>query len=248
MRAPVIFALTILVSVQSNKALTADRLHFYTENFPPYNMSASGGAFEHSEKEIDGLCTEMVKAIMAQTQLGYVIKLRNWDYGYKRAQEKPNHGIFCTTFTEDRAAQFEWIGPLATNLWTIFAPKGSTLKMTALEDAKGKTIGGYHGDVMTQYLVERGYKVAQIESDDLNPKRLVLKQIDLWIADRLAGPYFASQQDVEDLVPVYSFNETELFLAVNPDTSPEIISALKTGLEKVKSSGMFSAIQEKYGL
>ncbi|MGP4845450.1 substrate-binding periplasmic protein [Marinobacter sp. 1Y8] len=240
-----LLALSLAMPVGSQ---AADKLYFYTENFPPYNMSASGRAFEHSGDQIDGLCTEMVKAILSRTKLDYAIKLRNWDYGYKRVLDKPNHGIFCTTYTEDRAPQFKWVGPLTTNLWTIFGPKDTTFKMDELEDAKSKKIGGYRGDVMTEYLVKRGYTVSQIDSDDLNPKRLELGQIELWIADRLAGPYFASQQDVEGLVPVFSFNKTELFLAMNPQTPQSVIDQLNKALEEVKASGMYEAIEDKYGL
>ncbi|MDO6441759.1 ABC transporter substrate-binding protein [Marinobacter sp. 2_MG-2023] len=226
----------------------SEKLYFYTENFPPYNMSASGRAFEHQGEDIDGICTEMVKAILQATDLDYVIKLRNWDYGYSRALNKANHGVFCTTYTEARAPNFKWVGPLTKNLWTIFAASGSNLNIEKLEDMKGMTFGGYRNDVMTEYLLERGYKVSAIESDDLNPKRLELGQVDVWIADRLAGPYFASQQDVEGLEPVYSFNDTELYLAMNPDTSEDIIQKLNEGLQKIKSSGMYEAIETKYGL
>ncbi|WP_152205816.1 substrate-binding periplasmic protein [Marinobacter changyiensis] len=240
--------LSALTLLPVSTAATADKLYFYTENFPPYNMSATGRAYEHNDKTIDGLCTEMVKAMLSHTELDYVIKLRNWDYGYNKVLDKPNHGIFCTTHTESRASLFKWVGPLTRNLWTVFAPAGSDIEMTDLEDARGKTIGGYRGDVMTEYLLERGYSVSQIDSDDLNPKRLELGQIDLWIADRLAGPYFASQQDVEDLQPVYSFNDTELFLAMNPATPQSVMDQLNEGFEEIIANGMYEAIEDKYGL
>ncbi|MDX1551857.1 MAG: ABC transporter substrate-binding protein [Marinobacter sp.] len=238
--------LTLTASISTAQA--SDKLYLYTENFPPYNMSATGRAFEHNGANIDGLCTEMVKAILNNTDLDYVIKLRNWDYGYNRALNKRNHGIFCTTYTESRASRFKWVGPLTRNLWTIFAPAGTDLQIDRLEDTKGLRFGGYRNDVMTEYLLERGYEVSALDSDDLNPKRLELGQIDLWIADRLAGPYFASQQDVEGLEPVYSFNDMELFLAINPDTPDDTVEKLNAGLKKVHDSGMFEAIETKYGL
>lgn len=236
------------LSVTSLAQAEDNRLYLYTENFPPYNMSATGRAFEHNGDNVDGLCTEMVKAILARTDLDYVIKLRNWDYGYNRVLNKPNHGIFCTTYTEERAPQFKWVGPLTSNLWTIFGPPGSDLQIDELEDLRGLTIGGYRNDVMTTYLKEHGYTVSELDSDDLNPKRLVLGQVDVWIADRLAGPYFASQQDVEDLVPLYSFNDTQLYLAINPTTSDEVVEKLNDALAEVHQSGMFEAISDKYGL
>ena len=239
-------ALVLMTGVSSAQA--SDKLYLYTENFPPYNMSATGRAFEHNGSNIDGLCTEMVKAILNNTDLDYVIKLRNWDYGYNRALSKRNHGIFCTTYTESRAPRFKWVGPLTKNLWTIFAPAGTDLQIDRLEDARGLRFGGYRNDVMTEYLLERGYEVSALDSDDLNPKRRQLGQIDLWIADRLSGPYFASQQNVEGLDPVYSFNDTELFLAINLDTPDATVEKLNAGLQKVHETGMFEAIETKYGL
>lgn len=226
----------------------ADTLYIYTENFPPYNMSINGRAFEHSADKIDGICTERAEALLNESGYDYRIKLRNWNYGYNRALSKPNHGIFCTTYTEERAPLFKWVGPLAQNKWTIFAPPGSTFKMNKLEDARGKTIGGYRNDVRSEYLLKRGYKMSVIDSDDLNPKRLALGQIDLWIAERLGGPYLASQQDVEGLVPVYSFNDVDLYLAMNPDTPDEVIENLNKALEAIKKNGVFDSIGTKYGL
>ncbi|WP_298451506.1 transporter substrate-binding domain-containing protein [uncultured Marinobacter sp.] len=244
----VALVIAVIGSMASELAYASDKLYLYTENFPPYNMSSSGRAFEHNATEIDGICTEMVKAILKNTDLDYVIKLRNWDYGYNRALDKSNHGIFCTTFTEERENRFKWVGPLTKNLWTIFAASGANLKIDKLEDTKGMLYAGYRNDVMTTYLLDRGYEVSAMESDDINPKRLELGQVDLWIADRLAGPYFASQQDVEGLQPVFSFNETELYLAMNLGTSEEIMRKLQEGLNKIRSSGMYEAIETKYGL
>lgn len=246
-----LFSLTALCLVLAGASLplyASEKLYIYTENFPPYNMSSTGRAFEHNGDGIDGLCSEMVKAVLQASGLDHVIKLRNWDYGYNRALNKENHGIFCTTYTEGRASQFKWVGPLTTNLWTIFAPAGTDLEIDRLEDTRGLLYAGYRGDVMTEYLLERGYKVSAMDSDDLNPKRLELGQVDLWIADRLAGPYFASQQDVEGLEPVYSFNDTELYLAMNPGTSDDIIKQLNDGLETIRNNGMYEAIETKYGL
>ncbi|MDO6441760.1 MULTISPECIES: ABC transporter substrate-binding protein [unclassified Marinobacter] len=240
--------LALLLPLGASQAGAAETLYMYTENFPPYNMSINGRAFEHSADKIDGICMERVQAALNQSGYDYRIKLRNWNYGYNRALSKANHGIFCTTYTEDRAPMFKWVGPLAQNLWTIFAPAGSTFKMNRLEDAKGKTIGGYRNDVRSEYLLKRGYKVSVIDSDDLNPKRLALGQIDLWIAERLGGPYMASQQEIEGLVPVYSFNDVDLYLAMSPDTPDQVVEDLNNALETIRENGTYDAIGTKYGL
>ncbi|MDV2079647.1 substrate-binding periplasmic protein [Marinobacter xestospongiae] len=229
-------------------AMASEKLYFYTENYPPYNMSATGRAFEHSADQIDGLCTDLVEAIMANTSLDFVIKLRNWDYGYQRALNKPNHGVFCTAYNDERAGQFKWVGPLTTVAWTVFGKAGTDITLNSLDDAKGYSFGGYRNDIMTDFLKERGFKMSELDSNDLNPRRLALGQIDLWLVDRLTGYYLASQQDVEDIEELYSFNETELYLALNPDTPDEVVQTLEMALEQVHQSGMFSAISDRYGL
>ena len=75
-----------------------------------------------------------------------------------------------------------------------------------------------------------------------------MRKLALGIADQWAGPYFASQQDVEGLVPVYSFNKTELYLAMNMETPDEVIQKLNQGLETIKNNGIYEAIETKYGL
>ncbi|OEY66085.1 substrate-binding periplasmic protein [Marinobacter sp. X15-166B] len=240
--------LAVLTVVNPAAAVASEKLYVYTENFPPYNMSTQGREYEHGRDSIDGICAEMVKALFAHTGFDYAMKLRNWDYGYNRAKNRANHGIFCTTYTDSRASEFKWVGPLTQNLWTIFAPAGSTFTMDTLEDARGKTIGGFRNDVMTEFLLERGYTVSALESDDLNPKRLELGQIDLWISDGLAGPYFAAQQNVEGLVPVYSFNDVDLYLAMSLETSDDVVNTLNRALNTIKTTGMYDAIGTKYGL
>lgn len=248
MRKSVVALLLAMSSALSLAAPKAEKLYFYTENFPPYNMSATGRAFEHNETEITGLCAEMVKAILAEAKVPAGIKLRNWSYSYDRALRKKNHGVFCAARTEAREKLFKWVGPLAENRWTLFAPPGSTLKLNTLEEARNLTIASYKGSVRAKYLEERGYKLSLLDSDDLNPKRLALGQVDLWIAERLAGPYLAAQNDVEGLVPVLSFNRTELYLAINPQTSDALVQKLQSALQRIQDNGVYDSIKNKYGL
>ncbi|WP_417501297.1 substrate-binding periplasmic protein [Marinobacter sp.] len=248
MRLLLLFASAMLAIFSTSQIVAAERLYIYTESFPPYNMSTNGRAFEHSADKIDGMCTERAKAILDLSGYDYRIKLRNWDYGYNRALNKAYHGIYCTTLTEEREPLFKWVGPIAQNTWTIFAPPGSTFKMNKLEDAKDKSIGGYRNDAKGKYLLERGYNLSALESDDLNPKRLQLGQIDLWVAERLSGPYVASQQDVEGVVPVFSFKDVDMYLAMSPETPNEVIEGLNKALEAIKKNGTYDAIGTKYGL
>lgn len=95
-------ALGALLLTLAGGVLAGERLHIFTEHYPPYNASTSGEEFAHSADEITGICTDMVKAILARTDFDYVMKVRAWSYVFDRVQGRPNHGLFCTARTEDR--------------------------------------------------------------------------------------------------------------------------------------------------
>lgn len=225
----------------------ADRLYIYTENYPPYNKSNTGQAFAHSEEDISGICTDMVKAMMAKVDIDYVIKMRDWSLAYDRVQGRKNHALFCTARTAEREDQFQWVGPLAPIQWTFFAAPDSTIKLQSLEDARQYKIAGYKGDVMSDYLVSEGFDVVMSINGNQNPRRLVLDQADLWVTDGLVGPLIAKEEhDIEGLRPVLVFRETPMYLAVSNATDVAVVEKLQQALDKVKNSGELDRLLKSY--
>lgn len=209
---------------------------------------ANGQPFAHSTEEISGLCTDILKALLANTDLKYSIKLRDLNYGLNRTGQHPSHAIYCVSKTTERESLFDWVGPLSSIKWTLFAKPGSSIELESLEDARQLRIGGYNGDVMTNYLAEKGFNVVAISNNGLNARRLVEDQIALWVADGLAGPYLAADiADVTGLKPVLVFRETPMYLAVNKETDPEVLRALNEGYRKLVESGEKEAISRAYG-
>ncbi|WP_203141382.1 substrate-binding periplasmic protein [Marinobacter mangrovi] len=230
-------------------ATATEELRVYTEQYPPYNMTNNGMPFAHSADDITGLCTDVLKALLAKTDLKHSIKLRDLSYGLNRTEEHPNHGIYCVSKTDEREPFFNWVGPLSSIKWTLFAKPGSSIELDDLDDARKYRIGGYKGDVMTNYLKEKGFDVLAISNNGLNARRLVEDQIDLWVADGLAGPYLAADAaDVTNLKRVLVFKETPMYLAVNKDSDPDILNALNEAYRKLVESGEKEAISRAYGL
>ena len=238
--------LIAVTALSTSLTLAETKLNIFTENYPPYNMSLSGGAFAHKEEDIAGLCTDVVKALMKKTGIDYRLKLRNWATGLTRAKTKPDHAIFCAARTEDREPFFHWIGPLASIDWTLYAKPGSDITLNSLEDAKKYRIGGYKDDVMSNYLIERGFNVSTMANDSLNPRRLVLNQIDLWVTDGLAGPYVASEEDITDIVPVLTFRQTPLFMAVNVNSDPAMVEMIQKSFKIMQDNGDIEAMSKPY--
>ncbi|PAV24913.1 amino acid ABC transporter substrate-binding protein (PAAT family) [Tamilnaduibacter salinus] len=241
--------LLLTLFLMAGCATATEKLRIYTEQYPPYNMTTNGQPFAHKARDVTGLCTDVMKALLDGTDLEYSIKLRDLSYGLKRTKQHPNHGIYCVSKTEERKPFFKWIGPLSTIEWTLFAKPGSSIELENLQDARDYQIGGYRGDVMTGYLADKGFDVSAISNNGLNAQRLVQDQIDLWVADGLAGPYLAADaSDVTDLKRVLVFRETPMYLAVHKDTDPVILKALREGYQRLVQSGEKETITRSYGL
>lgn len=239
--------LALLLSAVGMPALAAERLYIFTENYPPYNASASGKGFAHSEEEITGICSDMVKAMLARLDYDYVMKMRAWSYAYDWVQGRENHGLFCTARTDEREELFQWVGPLASIKWTLFAAPDSDLALDSLEDARGLTIAGYKGDVMSEYLVDQGFDVVMGVSGDVNTRRLMLGQADLWVTDGLVGPLVAEEEHgITGLKPVLVFRETPMYLAMSNSTNPAIVVELQRALDAARADGELERIMERY--
>ena len=245
----ILASLALVLIIQPLSAAEMPIMRLFTEQFPPYNMTSNSEPFAHSADEITGLCSDLVKTIMKEAGVEYDMRLRNWSAGLSRATQKPNHGLFCMARNAERDKQFVMVGPLTSLRWTLFAAPGSNIKLSSLDDAKKYTIGGYTGDAMTDKLTKMGLNVSAISNDRFNPRRLELGQVDLWISDRLAGPYVAADAfDIVDLKPILEFERMDLYLGLNPDTDPRAIQRIQEAFRTLEKRGTLNDVRRSHGL
>lgn len=240
-------SLLTLVLAGFAASAAAERLYIFTEKYPPYNDTVSGDDFAHNADEITGICSDMVKAALARVDYDYVMKMRAWSYAYSWAQSRENHSLFCTARTDEREDHFQWVGPLASIEWTLFAAPGSDITLSSLEDAKDLKIAGYKGDVMSDYLIDNGFNVITDVSGAVNSERLALGQADLWVVDGLVGPLVAEEvHGITGLIPVLVFRETPMYLAVSNSTDPAIVADLQQALDEARAAGELTRIENRY--
>lgn len=238
--------LTLLPAIQAGAA-EGDRFYLFTESYPPYNAAVTGQGFAHNAEDITGICTEMVKAMMSRLDYDFVMKMRDWSWAYSWVKGRENHGLFCTARTEERESQFQWVGPLASITWTLFAAPGSDITLDSLDEARQYTIAGYKGDVMSDYLIDQGFEVITTVSGEQNPRRLTLGQADLWVTDGLVGPLVAEDvHAISGLRPVLVFRETPMYLAVSNETDQAVVDDLQRAVDQAREAGELSAILAEY--
>lgn len=239
----------VLLALAAPQAMAAEdeRFYIFTENYPPYNAETTGKGFAHNAEDITGICTDMVKAMMSRLDYDFVMKMRDWSLAYEWVKGRENHGLFCTARTDERENEFQWVGPLASIQWTLFAAPDSNITLDSLEDARQYKIAGYKGDVMSDYLIAEGFEVIANVSGLQNARRLMLGQADLWVTDGAVGPLVAEEEHgITGLKPVLMFRETPMYLAVSNETDKAVVEDLQQAIDEAREAGELSAILDKY--
>lgn len=219
--------------------VSAGDLVITTEESPPYNMLVHG--------KIAGIATDKVVEMMRRADMPYKMDIFPWARAYQMALGTPQTCVFSTTRTAEREAKFKWVGPLAFNSWVLYGLADRDIHLTTLEDARPYRIGTYNADVRDTYLRGKGFHVDTVDSDALNPPKLLRNRIDLWAS----GPYEAAAQIIANgwstqIVPVLTFNRVDLYLACNLATPDELVDRLNVILNSMANDGTSSWIDRRY--
>ena len=222
------------------------RVVLLTENFPPFNMAVDDKNFARDDG-IDGISAEIVRAMFKRANIEYSLTLRfPWDRLYRLTLDKPNYGLFSTTYTPERQPLFKWVGPLAKTGWVLLSAPGNNISVASLEEAGKYQIGAYKNDAVSQHLESVGLKPTNALRDQENIKKLLSGKIDLWATTDPVGRYLAKQEGVTGLNTVLRFNDAELYLAMNKDTPDEVIERLQKALDELRAEGFVEEMTNNY--
>jgi len=242
-----LFVALFLATGFAHAQLPADyKVVLLTENFPPFNMAVDDKNFARDDG-IDGISADIVREMFKRAGIDYTLTLRfPWDRLYRLTLDKPNYGLFSTTYTPERQPLFKWVGPLAKTGWVLLAAPGNDIKVSSLQDAAQYRIGAYKNDAVSQHLESQGLQPINALRDQENVKKLVRGQIDLWATTDPVGRYLAKQEEVSGLNTVLRFNDAELYLALNKDTPDEVVERLQKALNEMRTEGYIDDITENY--
>lgn len=247
MRRILVAGLLLLLVASARAELPDDyKMVLLTENFPPFNMAASGKNYA-ADRNISGINAEIVREMFKRAGIAYSLTLRfPWERIYNQVQQHPDQGLFSTTYTPEREPLFKWVGPLASTGWVLLAPAGSPMRLSSLDQAQQYRIGAYKNDAVSQHLESKGFEPINSLRDQENIGKLLKGQIDLWATTDPVGPYLAKQEGVSGLTTVLRFNDAQLFLALNRQTPEEVVTRLQKALNEMKSDGAIDAIMRRY--
>ncbi|MES3026024.1 MAG: transporter substrate-binding domain-containing protein [Pseudomonadota bacterium] len=211
-----------------------------TEDYPPFNMRDKDG-------RVAGLSTDIVRALMREAGQQYSLEMMPWARAMEKARMLPGHCVFSMSRLDNREKQFSWIGPIATNDFTLFTKGQPGKRLRSLKDIKGARIGSYLGDGGVAYLRNQGFKVDVAPRDDLNPRKLMIGRIDYWATGKLSGQYLLSNQKVRGVVPVLTMEHGSMYLACHRALDGERVRVMNEALGRLRKNGKVARIYARYG-
>ena len=237
---------TILALACGLSLARAEPLVLLTDNLPPFNMSVAGTNYARDDG-VTGISSDILRAVCerAQVQCQQILRFP-WQRVYQQTLDDAGYGLFSTARTAEREGLFKWVGPIASNEWVLFSKGDSSIQLNSLDDARRYRIGGYKGDAKTQFLLDRGLEVQTALRDSENVKKLERGQIDLWVTSNQAGRFVARQEGVENLKMVQKLHTADLYLALNLQTSDELVQKLQSALDSLRAEGALKSIEARY--
>ena len=220
---------------------TAD-LKILTEECAPLNFMENG--------KITGQVTEVVRELLKRTGTDNHIQIGTWEEGYKAVLTKPNVVLFSMAMTPERKDLLQWVGPVASLDTSLYARKGSGIKIETLEEAKKvKRIA-----TVTEYYTEQAMKkegFANLEScpnEEIAVRKLLNGEVQLFPSSDTVMPALLKKVGVtmDDVENVLTMSTDLLYIAFSKGTSPKLIARWQEKLDEMKRDGTFRKIYAKW--
>lgn len=228
------------------EAVAVDSITFLTEQYPPFNYEADGKA---QGVAVDLLVAMLAEAGSAKTAADFAVI--PWSDGYSRVQAEPGTCLFSTTWTDERAPLFKWVGPIVDTRIVVLAKKGSGVAVASAADLAGLTHGVIHDDAGQQLLVAAGVpadKMTVSEDSASIMKSLDDGTVQTWAYEEASARYqlSAAGYDPTAFETVHVLKESTTQYACNKDMSDELIASLSGALAAVDARGGRQEIIDRY--
>ncbi len=233
-----VFFLLLFIEI----GFTKDNFKIITEDFPPYN-------FRDSEGVVQGISTDLVRELCKR--MGHVKKFefKEWSEAYNYTIATPETMLYSVTRTPMREKLFKWVGPLVPIKLVFMARKDRQLQIENLADARQvNKIGTYVDDFSEQFLISKEFRnIESIKDNRENLRKLIDKEIDLWIVNEPTGNHLAQlSKQLEEIETVHVIQEEYMYLAFNSETDDAIVNQWQEVFNKMKSDKIYEAIMNKW--
>ena len=235
--------LITFIFTTNSYALENTQLNISTGELPPYSYTKNGN--------LTGLAVEIVNEL--KTRMKYSNKIIKKPWGRVIHESKSSNQLsFPLVRRPYRENSYKWIGPIAQDAVYFYKRKGNLTNIQTIEEAKKvNLISSLHKGLVFSVLQKKGFTNLDPVSNQLSSiKKVVKGRVDLGVnLTPLGIKYYLKRAklplDSIELTPV-KLIEFPLYIACSKNIPNEIIEDWQKALDKIKESGEYSKIYNKY--
>lgn len=240
------FGISLLcgLAVFSNNA-GAEDIKVVTEYFANYQKKMPDGS-------LGGYSTDVVNALFSETGDTPNIDVLPWARAFQTALTQPNTMIFTISRTPGRENRFEWVGSVAQERVYFWALKEKEFpQIKTFDDLKQYQISVYIGTSMDQYLADRGHKLLyRVDKPITTLMMLLNNRVDLTSGSHegMKSRLKSIDESINKFKIVYEIEElnSNLSIAFQKDSKPELIQKYRTALQKLVENGTLARLKDKW--
>jgi polar amino acid transport system substrate-binding protein len=231
----------------SEIARKLEAIHWYSEEYPPYNFS-----------DADGVPTGMAVDILMEAfkRLGVSTRPENieiapWNRTYKFIQRRAGTALFSMTYTPERQKLMKFVGPsIPTNI-SVMAPRSSRITANNVADLSALKIGVVRDDIGDQLV--RGLALSDGSIVRKNSLRQLLYLLEAGRVDAVAYASDVFYHSVTNAghstaehEEVFVLKEGYLGYAFHYSTPPDVLEPLQATIDAMREEGVIARIIDKY--
>ncbi|SLM29442.1 hypothetical protein MTBBW1_180005 [Desulfamplus magnetovallimortis] len=219
-----------------------------TDRWPPHE-----DIFNENEP---GMCTEVVRQVFQKMGVQIKITQYPWARAVDLVFKGDSDALFCALYSDERAEHcFFPETPITKLKYFLFIKKKNrnTLAFDTYEDLAQSQVGIVRSfaypEKFWNFLKSHG-NYQEVESDDLNFRKLMADRIDYAVADYANGMLLMQKMGLTDKIePILSklIHESDLYLIFSKQTvNPEFVELFSDTLKSFKETEHYRMLNEKY--
>jgi len=220
---------------------------FVCDYIPPY---------QYIEKaRITGVFTEIIELLLHELGEKAVIEFMPWRQALESAGERSGVFLMTALRTAAREKEYHWIGPVVPDKHYLFRlSERRDISIRTAADLKKYRLGNVSGNYTASYFADHGVpeeNITTVAIHTMNIQNLLLGKVDLIPMSNLqmTCQLKSMKRSTGDVEPVFLIDgfPTDAYLAVSPSTPMPVFQRYKEAFERIKTTGAYKDILEKYG-
>ncbi|MBU2510354.1 transporter substrate-binding domain-containing protein [bacterium] len=240
--------ISLILTLMASCPLEARTIKIGTDRWPPHE--------DIFNQEAPGFCTEVTRAVFKTMNVEISITQYPWARAVNLVFSGMNDALFCALHSEERESFCFFPEEALTSLkYLLFINKerSDELVFNTYDDLVGKRIGlvrafAYPKEFM-DFVKENSF-VQEVESDDMNFKKLITRRIEYTIADYANGALLIKKLELQGrIIPLFDnvIHEAKLYLIFSKKTvEPGFVDRFSKSLAEYKKGDEYWQIRRKY--